>query len=140
MSFILGIERLDDPASFFLRDGSFTPKRFSYVNELHVYHDELEPYRFRNPKLELVLIRKLPTPQMRIRLRFSGVNDFSADELIRFGIESSQIMGFNISDISDRNWQDLRIWVTDYEDEIIEFYAWSCEIIEFGPHTPMSCD
>jgi hypothetical protein len=46
---------------------------------------------------------------------------------------SIQITGFDIIDIRDRGWENLKWEVKDYENAKIQFYAASAEIVSVAP-------
>jgi len=59
-------------------------------------------------------------------LRFTGVTDLSIKE---FGDGETQIMGFDILDLSDRGWEAAKYEVQDYERGRIHFLCADIEVI-----------
>ena len=74
--------------------------------------------------LELILESERMAETFRLHLRFTGVQSF---ELHEFGGGWTQIMGFDIVDVSDRQWDKIKFEVIDYEDQRLSFF---CETVE----------
>ncbi len=69
-------------------------------------------------------------PKFRVQMRFFGVQQFHVKD---FGGPPTQIMGFDISDISDRGWESIRFSVEDYEYDRIRLLCREIEIISVVP-------
>lgn len=65
-------------------------------------------------------------PKFKVTLRFIGVKKL---QLKDFGGFPTQIMGFEIVDISKNGWEDIRFSVGDYENDRIRFFCKQLEII-----------
>ena len=56
----------------------------------------------------------------RLRMRFTGVQDLKIRE---FGARPTQITGFDVIDIGDRQLEGMNFEVTDYENGVIHFFC-----------------
>jgi len=65
--------------------------------------------------------------QFRVTLHFDGVRDL---ELKGFGQFPTQIMGFDIVDVSDRGWDGISFSVEDYENGALQFNCRDIEILD----------
>lgn len=70
------------------------------------------------------------SPRFRLRILFVGVRGLHIKD---FGGPPTQIMGFDIVDISDRGWEGVTFSIEDYEDGLIGFY---CKNIRIASVTP----
>lgn len=69
-------------------------------------------------------------PKFRVKMRFLGVQQLHLRE---FGGPPTQIMGFDIIDVSDRGWEVIRFSVEDYEDDRIRFFCKQIDIVSVVP-------
>jgi len=69
-------------------------------------------------------------PKFRVKMRFLGVQQFHIRE---FGGPPTQIMGFDILDVSERGWEGIRFSVEDYEHDRIRFFCKKINIINVEP-------
>ncbi len=68
-------------------------------------------------------------PRFKVVFRFTGVTDLSINE---FGSGETQVMGFDIVDLSERGWE-AKYEVQDYENNRIHFLCADIEVISVGP-------
>jgi hypothetical protein len=68
-------------------------------------------------------------PCCRVVLDFEGVVGFKLD----WGGAAAQVMGFEIEDISDRQWESIRFLVNDWENDVIELSCASITVVEVAP-------
>ena len=61
-----------------------------------------------------------------ISYRFTNVQDFKISRL-------SQIIGFDVDDIQDRQLEAAKYEIYDYEDDAVQFYAEDAEITSYRP-------
>ncbi len=66
-------------------------------------------------------------PRFKANLRFTGVTDLS---IKGFGDGDTQIMGFDVVDLSDRGWEQVKYEVQDYENTRIHFLCAGFEVID----------
>lgn len=69
-------------------------------------------------------------PKFRVTMCFVGVQQFHVKE---FGGPPTQIVGFDISDVSDRGWERIRFFVEDYEDNRIRLFCKEIKVISVVP-------
>jgi len=75
--------------------------------------------------LEIVLAKELASADFRLCFCFSGVR---ALRIANFGDRPTQLLGFEITDISDRGMEGLNWECSDYEQNSISFYARTARI------------
>ena len=63
----------------------------------------------------------LNTKAFVVKICFMKVDDLHVD--IRRVNFDFQVVGFDITDISDRGMEDLNFFIEDYEDNVIQFYC-----------------
>ncbi len=105
--------------------GAFAFSEFQLLRDLHIY--EAEAVSRRHPRvlnLDLVIDSQERVPGCRLTLRFSGVRDFRMSEGAL-----NQICGFAINDISDRQWENVRWEVIDYENGDLAFVCAEAEVV-----------
>lgn len=61
-------------------------------------------------------------------IQFIGVKNFN---IKNFNGSPQQIMGFDITDISDQGWEMSNFHIEDYENGLIDFYCKKIRIISF---------
>jgi hypothetical protein len=66
-------------------------------------------------------------PSFRVAMLFDGVREL---ELKRFGKAPTQVMGFDIIDVSDRGWDGIRFLVEDYENGALRLSCHSISILD----------
>lgn len=69
-------------------------------------------------------------PSYRVSILCQGIRDLSLSD---FTSTPTQISGFEITDISDLGWEQLRFEISDYEDNQIRFYCKTIEILDVEP-------
>ena len=96
---------------------------FSKVSALTFWEDSelAEP----GYSVTLALESDRPGENYRIRMRFSGVKDLTLKD---FGGWPTQITGFDIIDISERQLEGIWFKVTDYENGVIRFFCGAAEV------------
>jgi hypothetical protein len=94
---------------------------FRRVRELRF----LEQPEASESQLTLVLESEGRSPNFLLSLRFEGVQNLK----LSFGGQLTQIIGFGITDISQRQWERLNWEVTDFENGCIHFYCREVEIL-----------
>lgn len=62
----------------------------------------------------------------RVHLLFTGVKNLCISD---FGTGPKQILGFDIIDVSDREWEDVKFEIEDYENDQIGFLCNAVEIL-----------
>jgi hypothetical protein len=75
--------------------------------------------------LLLVLESAQSVKNYRLRMRFTGVKVLTLQE---FGGWPTQITGFSVTDVSDRQLEGIKFEVKDYEGGIIRFFCESAEV------------
>jgi hypothetical protein len=63
----------------------------------------------------------------RIRLAFRHIRDL---KITAFNARPKQVTGFDITDVSDRGWEDVCFEVEDYENGYIHFLCKEIEVIQ----------
>jgi hypothetical protein len=107
------IESITGRASFF----GFT----KVVSLTFESQDDLFPL---SSSISLVLQTAKPRGNFRVQLRFTGVINF---ELRQFG-GYTQILGFDVLDVSDRQWDGIKFEVIDNEDQKFHFLCETAEV------------
>ena len=69
-------------------------------------------------------------PKFRVTMCFLGVQQFHINE---FGGPPTQIVGFEIADVSDRGWENIRFSVEDYEHDRIRLLCKEMEVKSVEP-------
>ena len=81
-----------------------------------------------SPALAVAMVMETDgrTPDVRVKMTFSHVSS------LRVEIPGSEarIIGFDVRDISDRQWEGIRWEVLDFEDEILRFYCRHAQVDE----------
>ncbi len=72
----------------------------------------------------MVMETKDRTPNIRVKLRFWDVRSLR----IEFASSYEGICGFDVRDISDRQWDGIRWEVLDFENEVIHFYCRDAQV------------
>jgi len=102
---------------------------FRLLSSLSLTRDEYDlPYP--SYTLTLTVDTEHRSSNLRLRLRFTKVSNLKLGEL---GSGHIQIIGLNIIDISDRQWESFRFEVEDYEDQRIHFFCWNAEVLDVTP-------
>ncbi|HHQ48250.1 MAG TPA: hypothetical protein ENK19_05130 [Acidobacteria bacterium] len=79
--------------------------------------------------LDLVIESEHQEPPVVCHLRFLDVSQL---RLEGFGGTRTRILGFDVSDISDRGWERISVEAYDFENNDIHFFARRMEIMAFG--------
>ena len=69
-------------------------------------------------------------PKFRMKMSFLGVQQLHIRE---FGGPPTQIAGFDITDVSNRSWENIRFSIEDYEHDRIRFFCKEFKIISVAP-------
>lgn len=103
--------------------GHWLPRDLAFIESLNYScQTELEPSRLRLTGLlqpRVLCSDGWPSKAVRMYrliIEFSGIRHFYVKEQ---GGTASQVMGFDIVDVSDRGWEDVSFEVEDYEHERI---------------------
>ncbi len=97
--------------------------KFNYLSEINEMVLRCSEGKSR---LDLTMSSARRLPGYSVTLRFSGV---SALNISDFGSALIQVMGFDVSDISDRQWEGINWEVYDFENGALRFYAESVVIV-----------
>ena len=62
-------------------------------------------------------------------MKFVAISDMQIDLTKSLPI---QIMGFDIEDVTEKNWDNCNYKISDYEDDVIEFNCRDIEIMDFN--------
>lgn len=98
-----------------------------YIEKLD-YYIELDEYAEQVSNLEILFYIKLPKEEIhKLLVKFNAINNLNIKNI---GGKYNQIMGFEIVDQLTAGWEyEQRYVVRDYENETIEFYCKSIEIV-----------
>jgi hypothetical protein len=83
--------------------------------------------------VELTMECRDREPHFALTVYFSGVQRLRISE---FGCPVMRIIGLYVKDISDRQWEDIRWEVGDYEDNEISFFCAEIRIVSSRLITP----
>lgn len=75
--------------------------------------------------MTIVLESGQPHAKYRLRMRFTGVKGLV---LRRFGDYPTQLLGFGVVDVSERQLEGVRFEVVDYEEDMIRFFCKTAEV------------
>ena len=113
--------------------GRWQPADVAYIRSL--YYQAQQTGNPAELQLECILERRDTAKQgwpsqsnrrFKADFRFTGVTDLSIKE---FGCGDTQIMGFDVVDLSERGWEGVRYEVQDYENGRIHFLCANIEVI-----------
>lgn len=112
--------------------GRWSPSDLAYVEAFSVQQDSKTKYS--NLAMKSLFQRKDTckawpsenSPFFLVELLFYNVKNLNLHE---FGQIPVQIAGFDIIEISDRQWENINFFIEDYENGKIEFYCDGIEII-----------
>jgi hypothetical protein len=110
--------------------GKFRFSEFRIVRELRFY--EILHRSGLSQNVDLIVESEDRNPNYRLKLTFSGVTGLKLDN---FGGGQTRIIGFDIVDIAERQWEEIRWEVLDFENNTIEFRAKNAEIVSVIPLT-----
>lgn len=98
-----------------------------YIEKMDYYID-LDEYAEQVSNLKILFLIELPDkPIHRLLVKFNAINNLNINNI---GGKYNQIMGFEIVDQLTAGWEhEQRYVVRDYENETIEFYCKSIEIV-----------
>jgi len=105
--------------------GGFTT--FSTVSSLTFLKESAYSTGRNEYSLTLVLDSSDSGEKHSIRIRFSGVKELVLRD---FGNSITQITGFDVLDVSDRQLEGIRYEIVDYEDGVIHFFCSDAEILD----------
>ncbi len=104
--------------------GIFSFSEFRIVRDLHFYEVTIDDQTTQS--IELTLDSEDRAPNYRLHLRFQGVSNLRIDG---FGGGETRVIGFDIVDLSDGQLENIAWEVIDFENDAIQFYAMSAEIV-----------
>ena len=104
--------------------GEFQFRDFSLVRELRFYEEMGGDRPIQN--LEMIIESEKREPNYRLCLKFSGVSNL---RLSNFGGGETRIAGFDVVDVTDRQWEKISWEVLDYEDGDLAFYAFTGQVV-----------
>jgi hypothetical protein len=87
--------------------------------------------------VELTIECREREPRFALTVYFSGVQRL---RILDFGCPVMRIIGLYIKDISDRQWEDIRWEVGDYEDDEIAFFCAEIRVVSSRLLAPHECD
>jgi hypothetical protein len=103
--------------------GEFQLSEFRIIRELRFYETETH-----SPCLEMTVESEERSPSYQLKLVFTGVRSLRLRE---FGGKQTRIIGLDVTDISERNWENVCWQVMDYEDDNLNFLAKTATIVSF---------
>ena len=103
--------------------GEFKFSEYRKVLELRFYQDAEVPSAY---NVDMVLESEQRGATYRLFLRFKGVTSLKVSD---FGGAETRVIGLDIVNISDRQWDGVRWEVIDYEHDALHFYAGTAEIV-----------
>lgn len=105
---------------------NFKLTNVKYVTDFH-YYIGYNSYYDQVSFLEIDFVLEAETRNFTLKMKFS---DVSSLDLLGFGNNYNQLMGFNIIDLSNSGFeQNKKYLVEDYENNIIKFYCASLEVL-----------
>ncbi len=127
MSEVIGVDAVEAML------GRWSPSDLAYVEGLRLYLKESTSAL----EISALFQRRVrekgwPSPDgmvYPVSLAFSGVRNLSLED---FGGGRVQIMGFDISSVADRGWENVNFEVSDYEDGKLFFYCVSVRVLKVG--------
>ena len=102
--------------------GEFTFREFSLLKNFCFYSEKDNNKNV----LEVELQTEERDPNFEIKLQFSGVTNLKINE---FGNDVTRIIGFDIQDVKNNQWEGIAWEVLDYEEDRLHFYAKTARII-----------
>lgn len=97
-----------------------------YINDFH-YYIGYNSYYEQVSFLEIDFILEVDIRDFILKIKFS---DVSSLDLLGFGNNYNQIMGFRINNLSGNGFeQSKKYFVEDYENNIIKFYCSEFEVV-----------
>lgn len=110
--------------------GKFQFSEFRIVREIRFYEMFNEFGLSQN--VDLVIESEDRNPNYQIKLTFCGVSGL---DLNHFGGGETRIIGLDIVDITEKQWENKHWEVLDYEDGVLKFRAKTAELISVIPVT-----
>ncbi len=110
--------------------GEFRFSEFLIVRELRFYETPSGSSPTQN--IELIVECERRSPNYRLELRFSGVSGL---KLQHFGGGQTRIIGLDILDVSQKQWEGISWEVIDYEHDDLAFFAKTAEIVSIAAVT-----
>ncbi len=99
-----------------------------FLHELRVIRDfsVRQDLRSGSPVLTVAMVMETEdrSPNVRVKMAFSHVSSLRVE--IAGG--EARIIGFDVRDISDRQWESARWEVLDFEDEVLRFYCRDAQV------------
>lgn len=97
-----------------------------YITDFHYYID-YNSYYDRVSFLEIDFLLEVDKRKFTLKMKFS---DISSLDLLGFGNQYNQLMGFKINDISYNGFEkNKKYLVEDYENNIIRFYCAGLDVL-----------
>jgi len=104
--------------------GKFKFSEFRIIRELHFYESRVESDHIQH--IDLVVESEDRSPNYQLMFKFGGVTGLRLDD---FGGGQTRIIGLDIIDITENQWERVSWEVTDFENNAMEFRAKTAEIV-----------
>jgi len=110
--------------------GEFQFSEFRIIRELCFYETCDESGR--NQNIDLIVESEGRNPNYQLKLTFCGVAGLRIDD---FGGGQTRVIGLDIVDASEKQWEGVFWEVLDFENNAMEFRAKSVELTSITPVT-----
>ena len=110
--------------------GEFRFSEFRIVRELHFYETRDDSGQTQN--IDLVVESEDRNPNHQLKLTFCGVAGLRLDD---FGGGQTRVIGLDIVDVTEKQWEGIFWEVLDFENNAMEFRAKTAEIVSVSPVT-----
>ncbi|MDQ0271332.1 hypothetical protein [Cytobacillus purgationiresistens] len=105
---------------------NFKLTNVKYITDFH-YYIGYNSYYDQVSFLEIDFLLEVDTRKITLKMKFS---DVSSLDLLGFGNNYNQLMGFRIIDLSNNGFEkNKKYLVEDYENNIIKFYCAGLEVL-----------
>ncbi|TCT16439.1 hypothetical protein EDD68_1342 [Melghiribacillus thermohalophilus] len=105
---------------------NFKPTNVKFITDFHYYID-YNSYYEKVSLLEMGFLVEADNKKFILKIKFY---DVSSLDLIGFGNNYNQLMGFKINNLSNSGYEKRKkYFVEDYENKIIKFYCAGLEIL-----------
>lgn len=106
--------------------GDFQFSEFRIVREFRFYETASKSIY----NVDMALESESRKQNYKLTLTFHQVSGLKIDN---FGGGETRIIGFDIKDMSKNQWEGISWKISDYENNMIEFYAKMVEVISIDP-------
>ncbi len=120
MSAIVGIEKIREILP------QFTFHHFRILREFRFYKESEEEGVVQ--KVNVILESESLSPNYRLLVCFGHVRGVRIND---FGGGETRLVGFDVIDISDRQWDSIEFQVVDFENKMMELF---CKTVEVELH------